>query len=194
MGRVAGSFERKTPKNGRVRRIPISKELEPVLRRACKGLRGGDFVLTASSDFYSPYALSKEWRAAVRCWDIEGSAGRAPTFHDLRHTFATYWVTAGGDIKGLQGILGHASAAMTLDIYAGASMGSMQMGMERMSAWMHKGGALRAGCPDGLGNNRELFSSPAVLAGLLELMDPKQLASHLASEATLQTDNVHTAL
>ncbi|WP_369831306.1 tyrosine-type recombinase/integrase [Cryobacterium sp. N21] len=46
-----------------------------------------------------------------------------PTFprvtpHDLRHTAASLAVSAGANVKALQRMLGHASAAMTLDVYA----------------------------------------------------------------------------
>ena len=38
--------------------------------------------------------------------------------HDLRHTAASIAVHAGANIKALQRMLGHKSAAMTLDVYA----------------------------------------------------------------------------
>ena len=40
------------------------------------------------------------------------------TPHDLRHTAASLAVSAGAKVKAVQKLLGHASAAMTLDIYA----------------------------------------------------------------------------
>jgi len=40
------------------------------------------------------------------------------TPHDLRHTAASLAVSAGANIKVLQKMLGHKSAAMTLDVYA----------------------------------------------------------------------------
>ncbi|QIS24637.1 tyrosine-type recombinase/integrase [Nocardia terpenica] len=38
--------------------------------------------------------------------------------HDLRHTAASLGVACGANVKAIQRMLGHASAAMTLDIYA----------------------------------------------------------------------------
>ncbi len=38
--------------------------------------------------------------------------------HDLRHTAASLAISAGANVKAVQKMLGHASAAMTLDIYA----------------------------------------------------------------------------
>lgn len=40
------------------------------------------------------------------------------TPHDLRHTAASLAVSAGANVKAVQRMLGHASAAMTLDTYA----------------------------------------------------------------------------
>jgi hypothetical protein len=39
--------------------------------------------------------------------------------HELRHTAASLAVAAGANVKAVQQMLGHASAAMTLDVYAG---------------------------------------------------------------------------
>ena len=46
-----------------------------------------------------------------------GMPGMTP--HDLRHTAASLAVQAGANVKAVQLMLGHASAAMTLDVYAG---------------------------------------------------------------------------
>lgn len=40
------------------------------------------------------------------------------TVHELRHTAASLAVQAGANVKVVQRMLGHASAAMTLDVYA----------------------------------------------------------------------------
>jgi integrase len=46
------------------------------------------------------------------------TASRVPrvTPHDLRHTAASLAVSAGANVKAVQRMLGHASAAMTLDV------------------------------------------------------------------------------
>ena len=38
--------------------------------------------------------------------------------HDLRHTTASLTISAGANVKVVQRLLGHKSAAMTLDVYA----------------------------------------------------------------------------
>lgn len=40
------------------------------------------------------------------------------TPHDLRHTAASLAVSVGANVKAVQRMLGHSSAAMTLDVYA----------------------------------------------------------------------------
>ncbi|MHA4853025.1 tyrosine-type recombinase/integrase [Rhodococcus sp. MSC1_016] len=55
-----------------------------------------------------------------RWWDVAVKASTAPpglTPHELRHTCASLAITAGANIKTLQRMLGHASAALTLDRY-----------------------------------------------------------------------------
>jgi integrase len=39
------------------------------------------------------------------------------TPHDLRHTAASFAVSAGANVKAVQRMLGHAKASMTLDVY-----------------------------------------------------------------------------
>ena len=51
---------------------------------------------------------------AARAAGLEGL-----TPHELRHTAASLAVAAGANVKSVQQMLGHASAAMTLDVYAG---------------------------------------------------------------------------
>ena len=50
-------------------------------------------------------------------WLIEKYGLRKVRFHDLRHTFATLALQNGMDVKTLSAMLGHVSAATTLDIY-----------------------------------------------------------------------------
>jgi integrase len=40
------------------------------------------------------------------------------TVHDLRHTAASLAVQSGANVKTIQRMLGHTSAAMTLDVYS----------------------------------------------------------------------------
>lgn len=60
------------------------------------------------------------WRRRVWNPAVESLGDGFPdvTPHDLRHTAASLAVSAGANVKAVQRMLGHASAAMTLDTYA----------------------------------------------------------------------------
>jgi len=55
--------------------------------------------------------------AVERCQECCGDFPRV-TPHDLRHTAASLAISAGANVKGVQLMLGHKSAALTLDTYA----------------------------------------------------------------------------
>ncbi|SFO30814.1 Phage integrase family protein [Geodermatophilus obscurus] len=81
-------------------------------------------VVTRPADelaFPSPQGAVLRNRNARAAWFDEaaraiGVPGRTP--HELRHTAASLAVSAGANVKAVQRMLGHASAAMTLDRYA----------------------------------------------------------------------------
>ena len=56
------------------------------------------------------------------------------TPHDLRHTAASLAVSAGANVKAVQRMLGHASAAMTLDVYAGLFGDDLDAVADRLDA------------------------------------------------------------
>jgi integrase len=60
-----------------------------------------------------------------------GLAGLTP--HDVRHT-ASLAVSAGANVKAVQRMLGHASAAMTLDVYAGLFGDDLDAVADRLDA------------------------------------------------------------
>ena len=54
--------------------------------------------------------------------------------HDLRHTAASLAIASGANVKAVQSMLGHASAAMTLDVYAGLFTDDMDAVAELLDA------------------------------------------------------------
>ncbi len=54
--------------------------------------------------------------------------------HELRHTAASLAVSAGANVKAVQRMLGHASAAMTLDTYADLFDDDLDAVAERLDA------------------------------------------------------------
>lgn len=55
--------------------------------------------------------------------------------HDLRHTAATVAIASGADIKSVQSLLGHATAAFTLDVYAHTSEAMMKDTANRIQSY-----------------------------------------------------------
>lgn len=86
--------------------------------------------------FLLPPMLWRWWNKWARRLGLVGSQGEMPTFHDLRHTFATTAISEGVDVKSVSSILGHANAAMTLNIYASSDPEAKRRAMERVSEAM----------------------------------------------------------
>jgi integrase len=64
--------------------------------------------------------------------------------HELRHTAATLAIAAGASVKGVQAILGHASATLTLDRYGHLFRDELDAVAERLQ--LHRESALRTQC------------------------------------------------
>lgn len=149
IGRDGGKSYEKEPKTGGSRRdIPLSPELVALLkgRRADmveECLEAGvpltlDMYVFGRIDgrYLEPHTLWREWKAVAKSLGLVGTEGKAPTFHDLRHTFATVAILSGIDVKTVSSILGHANAAMTLNIYASADAEAKRRAMENVSRTM----------------------------------------------------------
>lgn len=113
---VGGRVVVGTPKTHQHRSVPFPRQLGPRLTELCKGHGADDYVFRAPEG--GPLRL-RNWRRTVfdpACSEA-GIVGLSP--HDLRHTAASLAIAAGANVKAVQSMLGHSSAAMTLDVYAG---------------------------------------------------------------------------
>lgn len=63
-------------------------------------------------------SLRRALTAAIKASGIDTDTQRAPSFHDLRHSFASAFIGAGGDLVELSSHLGHASPAITASTYS----------------------------------------------------------------------------
>jgi len=104
-----------TLKNNRPRTVPLVLELVPVVDRWSAGKAPDAWLFDAPQG--GPLWESN-WKRSVG-WNAATSAVGVPGFrvHDLRHTAASVWLAAGADPKVVQRVLGHATAAMTMDLY-----------------------------------------------------------------------------
>jgi len=105
-----------TPKTHRTREVSVPPSLVPALLSRVVG-RPADAVLFTSTN--GQVLRLNNWRRRVFAPACQGAgiAGLKP--HDLRHTAASLAVRSGANVKVVQRMLGHASAAMTLDVYSG---------------------------------------------------------------------------
>lgn len=109
---VCESWNSGTTKSGRVRYIPISKDLQAILKALP---RPNEFVfLNADGTPLKPSGrvFEQMFQRVCRRAKIEGAV-----FHTLRHTMATQYMASGGNVWTLKGILGHASVTQT-EVYA----------------------------------------------------------------------------
>jgi integrase len=97
-------------KGGKMRYVPMLPELAVELRRYREA------VATGSERIFPPKEDAKSGRQRVE-GSFEDLLERAEIedfrFHDLRHTFASHYMMAGGDLYELAKILGHSNIKMT---------------------------------------------------------------------------------
>ncbi|GAB3995291.1 hypothetical protein GCM10029992_12160 [Glycomyces albus] len=111
-----GTVEETLPKGGKSRVVGIPAFVVAELAGLTKG-RGSDGVVFRSptgGPMRAHNFRERGFRPAV----AKAGLPKAVTPHTLRHTFASLSVAAGADVKTLQAAMGHATASMTLDVYA----------------------------------------------------------------------------
>jgi integrase len=104
-----------TTKGHKQRTVPLPAFLLPYLGRQCEDKRRDDLLWSGDDGTHlrRPHPTSGWFAKAVATSGVPRA-----TPHDLRHTAASLAVSAGANVKAVQKMLGHASAAMTLDVYS----------------------------------------------------------------------------
>ncbi|MGJ0119954.1 tyrosine-type recombinase/integrase [Williamsia sp. MIQD14] len=133
---VRGQLVWSTAKNHERRSVPypafLADELVAMIRHKGRDeqvfSRGGSVVLRVSTwrpRVFKPavdraIAQANELRSAQMLQGLAELTAEFPivTPHDLRHTAASLAISAGANVKAVQTMLGHKSAALTLDTYA----------------------------------------------------------------------------
>lgn len=142
-------WETKTNKG--TRDIPLPKRILDDLAKRKEDVRhtqeelgvpwSEDFFVVGSPvevKAYNPDTLTHDWSAFARSNNIKGTQNDYVTFHDLRHTFASASVAAGGDIASITSIGGWAKPSMLLDIYADAYKQSKVTAMDLTAKFMYE--------------------------------------------------------
>jgi len=117
--RVGGKILLGTPKSHEARTVPFPPFLAERLALLCAGKTPDQILFGDGLSHQRTPSTRDGWLvyALKRAREVDPTFPRV-TPHDLRHTAASLAVSAGANVKALQRMLGHASAAMTLDVYA----------------------------------------------------------------------------
>lgn len=108
-----------TPKTHQARSVPYPKFLADAIARECEGKRRDQLLFgNGTAHLRTPHSINGWFIGAVRRAQNVDPDFPTITLHDLRHTAASLAISAGANPKAVQRMLGHASAAMTLDTYA----------------------------------------------------------------------------
>lgn len=109
-----------TTKSHARRSVPFPEFLTEVLKPRTVGKQLEDTLFTGPSEgvLRNTHFRPRHFDKAVKALMAADPTFPRITPHDLRHTAASLAVSAGAHVKSLQRMLGHASAAMTLDVYA----------------------------------------------------------------------------
>lgn len=127
--RVHGQLVTAPPKSSAgIRDVPISPELEPLLRDAVRYLLPNGLLVPIA-----PETLAHKWRDAQR------KAGITSPYrlHDLRHTYATRLVLAGVNIRVLQYAIGHADYQLTMKTYTHIGASAAKSELSRVYDSLH---------------------------------------------------------
>ncbi len=120
-----------TPKSHQCRSVPVPRSLTDALAAACVGKAATDLVFTAPR---GGVLMLRNWRRRVFDPALKAAGLRELTPHELRHTAASLAIAAGANVKAVQRMLGHASAAMTLDVYSGLFDDDLDAVADRLDA------------------------------------------------------------
>jgi integrase len=128
---VGGVVQFGSPKTHQQRTVPVPAVLLEPLSRRCAGKRADDLVLTSPEG-----AVLRSGNFRRRIFSPAATAAGLEDLspHDLRHTAASLLVSSGANVKAVQRMLGHASAAMTLDVYSGLFDDDLGALADRMDA------------------------------------------------------------
>lgn len=103
------------PKGYEARSIPVPASILADLESHVEGKEGGSPAFAAArGGWLRGRVFRRGWLDDAA--SMVGQEGLTP--HELRHTAATLAISAGANVKAVQRMLGHASAAVTLDVYS----------------------------------------------------------------------------
>jgi integrase len=127
-----------SPKSHQHRSVPVPRFLRDELMAATAGKSPGDLVFASPTGTVLRLSnfRNRVFDGAARAAALDGL-----TPHELRHTSASLAIAAGASIKGVQRMLGHKSATLTLDRYGHLFGDELDLVAERLD--VHRADFLR---------------------------------------------------
>jgi Site-specific recombinase XerD len=140
--KMGGEYYFSPPKNGKSRILTPAPFVMDILKahkvkQTEQRLKLGPVWDNSGLVFTNETGGRLSYRTAYDCFKRIVAQIGAPKarFHDLRHTYAVNAIRAGDDIKTIQGNLGHATAAFTLNVYAHFTSEMQQDSAQRMDSY-----------------------------------------------------------
>lgn len=115
LSEVHGRMVDSTPKTNAVRWVPMPTPVFEAVQPLLEGRSPSDLMFTTRGGYVIRHGnfVKNVLVDAASAIGLDGLK-----IHSLRHTAASIAVAAGGSVKDVQRMLGHARASMTLDVYA----------------------------------------------------------------------------
>ena len=129
IGYGSGGNYTKPPKTDSSNRsFPMLPQLYEALKERfdCIKPESNWFVIGNKEKFMSLQAFTNNFHRFAESYELTDYYGKRITPHGLRHNLATVGINSGMDIASLSLMMGHASRAMTLDIYGDANPDAMK--------------------------------------------------------------------
>jgi integrase len=142
---VGGRLVWSTPKNHQSRDVPMPRTVAELVMVEATGKGPDDLLFTSPEG--EPIRLPN-WRRRVWAGAVLRAGRSGLTPHDLRHTAASLAIASGASVKGVQRMLGHKDAAMTLNVYASLFDDDLDLVSERLDVVISQA-AVSSTCPGG---------------------------------------------
>ena len=142
-GRRGEGYYLAPTKNGKDRTVAPAAFVMEILKRHRSSqteqrLKAGPLWEDSGLVFTNGLGHHLSHQAVYRSFKVVAAAIGRPDarFHDLRHSYAVAAIRSGDDIKTVQGNLGHATAAFTLDVYGHVTEQMKKASAARMDSYI----------------------------------------------------------
>lgn len=109
----------------------------------------GDLAIVApatkkAEGFLNPNTLEREWAAFTKFSKARGVLGKRPTFHNLRHTFASYCANESNvPVETLAQVMGHSNTSTTQRYYVAKDKKAQIRNAQEVAKLVAESGAVR---------------------------------------------------